>query len=83
MLKKPYTVKLHGRSGIIYEENGKVLNIDAEMLSDEIDFVVYLDSIKCWEKPNDGEVISTEDISRIKENVTDALSRKGLVLEWQ
>ena len=70
-----YKVKLRGRSGVVYEEGGKTVQIEAEMLAEEIDLVIYFESIRHWE--------SLEERKRIKANVTAALKEKGLAIEWE
>lgn len=36
--KYPYKVKLRGRSVVVYEEGGKTMLIESEMMSEKIDF---------------------------------------------
>lgn len=81
--KTSFKVKLHGRSGVIYEEGGKIVLIEAEMLAEEIDLVIYADSIKHWLPPHENELISQDEKKTIKKNVTTALEKKGLVVEWE
>ena len=78
-----YKVKLRGRSGVVYEEGGKTVQIEAEMLAEEIDLVIYFESIRHWESPHENESISLEERKRIKANVTAALKEKGLAIEWE
>lgn len=81
--KDRYKVKLRGRSRIIYREEGKSVQIEVEMLAEEIDLVIYFDSIRHWELPHENEMISLDDKKRIKKNVTAALKEKGLAIEWE
>ena len=81
--KDCYKVKLRGRSGVVYEEGGKTVEIEAEMLAGEIDMVIYFDSIRNWQSPHENEAISLDEKNRIKENITVALKEKGLVIEWE
>ena len=82
-LKQSYRVTMRGRSGVVYEEGGKTVNIEAELLTGEIDLVLYFDSIRHWQPPHEREVISQDEKWRIKENVTAALEGKGLSIEWE
>lgn len=81
--KDRYKVKLRGRSRVIYQEDGKSVQIEAEMLAEEIDLVIYFDSIRHWEPPHENDMISLDDKKRIKKNVTAALKEKGLTIEWE
>ncbi|UCH40810.1 MAG: hypothetical protein JSU67_03700 [Gammaproteobacteria bacterium] len=81
--KDCYKVKLRGRSGVVYEEGGKTVQIEAEMLAGEIDMVIYFDSISSWQPPYENEAIPLDEKNRIKENVTVALKEKGLAIEWE
>ena len=79
--RKPFTVQLSGKAGIIYKEQGKVMFIDSELLSGaEFDIVVYTDSISQWEPPYHAEAIDEKEKERIKLNVASAL-RQGRI-EW-
>ncbi len=53
------------------------------MLAGDIDLVIYFGSIKHWQPPHANETISLDEKNVIKENVTEALEEKGLVVEWE
>jgi hypothetical protein len=79
--KKPFHVKMTGRTGLLYEENGRRMFVDSEMLSgDKFDLVIYTDSIKAWQSPHEGELVSENDKLRIRENITKELRR--LRIDW-
>jgi len=81
--KERFKVKLRGRSAVVYEEGGKIVMIEAEMLTGETDLVIYVDSIGQWQPPHENEAISQDEKNTIKANVTTALEKKGLVIEWE
>jgi len=80
--RKKYRVKLHGRAGIIYEENGRSMVIDSEMLAGpSFDIIIYLDSMIAWEIPHQYELVNEEDKVRIRENITRELNKYRI--EWK
>jgi hypothetical protein len=80
--RKEYRVKLQGRAGLIYEENGRSMLLDSEMLSGpDFDIVIYMDSIKLWEPLNDNERVNEEEIVRIRGNIVKELSK--FRIDWQ
>jgi len=81
--KDKVKVRIRGRSSIIYEENKKIMHIEAEMLSGEIDLVIYFDSIKYWQPPYKNKIISLDEKNIIKAKITTALQEKGIVIEWE
>ncbi len=78
-----YIVKFRGRSGVIYKEGDRSVQIEAEMLSGSIDLVIYSEGIKAWQPPHDDEIISTEEKKNIIVNITKYLEEKGLSIEWE
>lgn len=78
--KKLFSVKITGRTGLIYKENGKTLMVDSEMLVGEYDMVIYADSINKWEPPNDNHQFTDEEKERIKSNIASEL--KSLRIDW-
>ncbi len=81
--KKKYKVRLHGRSGVVYEEGERSVLIEAEMMAGPTDLVIYSDSIRYWQSPHEGKVISPDEKQRIKENITKELEDKGLNIDWE
>ena len=72
--KKDFKLKLTGRAGLIYEENGKSMRVDSEMLVGPThDIVIYKDSIKSWAPPFEAEVIDTDTMDRILRNIISEL----------
>jgi len=80
--KKPYEVHLRGRSKIYYNEGDHQAIIGVEMLTGDIDFVVYLNELKKWESPYDNEALSDIDKQRMKLNIEKELLKKNIRLEW-
>jgi hypothetical protein len=80
--QKLFQVKIIGRAGLIYKEDGKSLLVDSEMLAGgEFDIVIFSESIKNWQPPNETEYLSDEDKTRIKTNITKELS--NLRIDWK
>lgn len=74
--RKKYRVKFQGRAGLIYEENGRSMLIDSEMLAGpNFDIVIYTDTIKPWEPLDDTGRINEEERARIRENIAKELSK--------
>lgn len=82
MFKQHYKVKLRGRSEVEYIEGSKHVVIGAEMLSGEIDMVLYASSLLSWESPFQGENLTDEDKKRIMENVASDLKKHDISAEW-
>ena len=79
--KKKLSVKVTGRAGLIYKEDGKTLMADSEMLAGgDYDMVIFTDSINKWEPPYDNIELSEEDKKRMKSNITSEL--KNIRIEW-
>lgn len=79
--KKTFSIKITGRAGLIYKENGKTLMVDSEMLTDEeYDMVVYTDSMNKWEAPNHNLQLTDKEKELIKSNITADL--KNIRIEW-
>lgn len=79
--KKLFSIKITGRAGLIYKENGKTLMVDSEMLAGkEYDMVIYMDSINKWEPPNNNLQLTEKEKERIKSNITSEL--KNIRIEW-
>ena len=79
---KGYKVALKGRSGVLYSEGDHKAQIEAEMLAGSTDFVIYFDMFNSWLPPFENEAITSEDKQRIKQNISQELESKGLVIEW-
>jgi hypothetical protein len=80
--RKPFQVKLTGRAGIVYREGDRSMQVDSEMLvGPRFDMVVFTDSIKAWEPPDECVPVSEEDKARIRANITKELN--NLRIDWQ
>lgn len=79
---KGYKVTLKGRSGVLYSEGDHEAQIEAEMLADSTDIVIYFDAFCSWLTPFDNEIITNDVKHRIKQNISRELESKGLVIEW-
>jgi len=82
MFKKHYKVKLRGCSAVEYIEDGKRIVVGAEMLSGEVDMVLYSSSLLSWESPFQDEKLTDEDKCRIMRNVTSDLKKHNVSIEW-
>ena len=79
--KKAFRVKLTGRAGLVYEEAGKSLGVDSEMLAGpRFDIVIYENSIKHWQPPHENEALSEHEKARIKGNIIK--EPKRLRIDW-
>lgn len=79
---KKYKVILKGRSGILYSEGDHKAQIEAEMMVDSTDLVIYFDTFCSWLPPFENEILSNDDKQRIKQNISEELKSKNLIIEW-
>ncbi len=70
-------------SKIIYTEGDREVHIDVEMQAGPIDMVIYSNSLKNWEKPFDSELLTQEELVRIKERVNEDMKQSKLNVEWE
>jgi hypothetical protein len=81
--KKPFKVKLKGRSGIEYIEGERRVLIASEFMSGEDPgIVIYSNDLTSWDPPHDHESLSESDIERIKSNVLEDLKSHRIIAEW-
>lgn len=80
---KDPSVVFVGRSLLEYRYQGKVMSLDVEMLMGEVPWVIYTDSIKSWEFPHDGALVSPDDKSEIVANIEHELEQQGISFEWE
>lgn len=80
--KRAYKVKLKGRSGVEYSEGSKKMLISSEFMSGSNGIVIYSDSIRAWQVPNDKEIISNQQIKAIQHNITEDLKGHDIPVEW-
>jgi hypothetical protein len=76
-----FSVSLVGRSRIVYTEGDKTLNVSAEMLVGDVDFIIYAETVRRWEPPFDSEVISADEMKRIMDNIGAAFDFMGITYE--
>ena len=81
--RRKYKVRMSGRSGMTYEEGGRVAYIETEMLTGDIDLVIYFDNLERWQSAHENETISADEKNRIKTNIAAVLEDKGLVASWR
>ncbi|NQZ07408.1 MAG: hypothetical protein HRT35_09640 [Algicola sp.] len=79
---KQYRLSINGPSEFLYSEGKRKALIDAEVMLEPLDFVIYLDSFHSWLPPFDKDIITNEDRLRIRENMSRDLEKKGLRVEW-
>lgn len=81
--KKPFKVKLKGRSGIEYIEGERRVLISSEfMAGEDPGIVIYSSGLTNWDPPHDHENLSESDLERIKSNVFEDLKRHKIIAEW-
>ncbi len=81
--KKIFKLKITGRAGLIYEEGDRLMRIDSEMLTGpKYDMVIYGGSIQSWEPPHENELLSAEDVDRIKSNIRTDLAKHKIKADW-
>ena len=76
-----FSVEVLGRVGVRYVENGKTMKIDSEILTGNSGLVIYSDSIKKWDAPNDTELVDEATRGRIIENIRNAFRFRGFEIE--
>lgn len=79
--RKSFKVTLTGvGSGIVYEEGGRRMQIDCEILTKPPGLLIYIGTMK-WDPPHHTEPIGADDLERIKANVSESLP--GFSLKWE
>ena len=76
-----FFVEVLGRTGILYTEGYKVMEIDSEILAGPSGLVIYRDSIKSWLTPYHNEPIGEHKRDTIVENIRRAFHFRGIVIE--
>ena len=67
---------------VLFTKKEKSALIEAEILAGPTDMVIYLERLRSWEPPHDHKVISPDEKRRMRENITQELKGKGLVIDW-
>jgi hypothetical protein len=76
-----FSIQVLGRTGIKYREGDKTLFVDSEVLAPGKGIAISAKSIREWDPPNSGELISQEKKSMIIDNVRRAMEFKNEHLE--
>ena len=76
-----YSVEVLGRTGVLYTEDQKSMQIDSEVLAGPGGLVIYTNSITAWTAPNHVVPIADLDRERIVENIRAALKFRGYDIE--
>jgi hypothetical protein len=77
-----FSVRVLGRTGLRYQEGGRSVSIDSEVLAKPRAIVMYKDSVKYWEGCDPGKV-SDADRDRIADNIKRAFEACGYELQVQ
>lgn len=77
---KGFSVRVLGRTGMSYEEGGRSVWIDSEVLAAPHGIALYKESMRVWEGPEPGPV-TDEDRDRIVDNIKRAFLACGYELE--
>lgn len=78
--RKPYSVKLRGRSKVLYREENRQVSLSSEFLGGEgPEIVIYLSITPCWDSPNNHVLLTKADLARIQERVEENLKCE---IEW-
>jgi hypothetical protein len=70
-----------GRDEYLVCLNGRSARVQTEMLTGQVDRIIYRTSVRRWEPPHENEVISTGDIDRIIAAVVQEFRSSGKVFE--
>jgi len=76
-----YSVEVLGRTGIIYSESGKVMQVDSEVLAGPSGMVIYTDSMNNWDPPHSGFPLTEADRARVVENIKAAFMFRGFKIQ--
>jgi hypothetical protein len=76
-----FSVEVVGRTGLMYTEGSKSLDVDSEVLAGPSGLVIYADSIRSWNPPHQDEAIDESKRDAIVENIRRAFRFRGLEIE--
>jgi len=66
-----------------YVEGDDYINMDSEMLNgNNVDFVIYLNSIQCW-NGDPRRPLTKDDKDRMIDGIKALLKSKGISIFWQ
>ena len=78
-----YSVEVVGRTGLLYSEVSREMEIDSEVLQGPSGLIVYTDSIARWLPPHELEQVDDTCRNRIVENLRAAFRFRGLEIQVQ
>ena len=78
-----FSVEVLGRTGLLYAEGSNKIHIDSEILASTspTELVLWVDSIRAWDSPHDGEEIDETKRKVIIENIRSAFRFQGFEIE--
>ena len=76
-----FSVEVLDRTGLLYTEGSRSLDIDSEVLAGPSALVIYTDSISSWNPPHDDETIDRCKRDAIVENIRRAFRFRELEIE--
>jgi Immunity protein 74 len=76
-----FSVKVLGRNGMRYREGRKSVWMNSEVLSKPRAMLLYKNSIKNWESPDDQVQLNDDERNRIVENIKRAFEACGYELQ--
>ncbi len=78
--KKTYSVKMLGRSTVLYREGTRKVSLFSEFLVGQpYELAIYLSRVSCWDSPDDHTLLSEPERERIKGRVNEKLRGK---IDW-
>jgi len=75
-----FSVKVLGRTGILYSEQDRTMHVDSEVLASP-GMAIYVKSIRAWDPPYQDVSVTPEDSIRIVRNICAAIAWKGESVE--
>lgn len=82
--KKTFRVKFGGRQGLRYFEDDKKMHISSESLvkiAGQNGVIIYKSSIRNWDSPYDGNILSDSDKERILDNIINHFHERNYYVE--
>ena len=76
-----FSVEELGRTGLRYVEGERVMLVDSEGLAVPSRIAVYRGSITAWQPPFAADPVGREDVTRIIDNIVNALGFCGYKIE--
>jgi len=76
-----FSVEVLGQTGVRYEEEGKTVFVDSEVLAGPSGMIIYPARMAHWDPPHAHEAIDAGARNRIVERIRDAFRFRGLEIE--